>query len=139
MVRLAGQVLRCAGALRAGRAVLGVAILNLLAAALGQPAAALAAEIVTRKQTAAPINCATLQHHQLDFWVRDWRVFDANTNQLVAFDRVVKHSEGYIVEENLTFLNDMYRRPGAKVRLAEIVVNRVEGESWVQMWVDNQW
>ena len=106
---------------------------------LDSPRKARAAETMALEQTTAPATCDTPQHHQLDFWVGDWQVFDAETNQLVAFDRVEKHSEGCIVQENLTFLTDMYRRPGVKYRLAGIGVNRFDGEQWLQMWADNQW
>jgi hypothetical protein len=98
-----------------------------------------AAETMTLEQTTAPATCDTPQHHQLDFWVGEWQVFDAETNQLVAFERVEKHTEGCIVQENLTFLTDMYRRPGVKYRLAGISINRFDGENWLQMWADNQW
>jgi hypothetical protein len=98
----------------------------------GDPALAL-------EQTTAPVTCDTPAHHQMDFWVGDWQVFDPATNQLVAFDRVEKQYQGCILQETLTFLTDMYRRPGAKVRLAGIAVNRFDGESWLQMWADNQW
>jgi hypothetical protein len=98
-----------------------------------------AEETVALEQTAAPASCDTPQHHQLDFWLGDWQVFDAKTKQLVAFERVEKHTEGCIVQENLTFLTDMYRRPGVKYRLAGISINRFDGEQWLQMWADNQW
>ncbi len=114
-------------------------LLSVLAAALDSPGQARAAETMALEQTTAPATCDTPQHHQLDFWVGDWQVFDAETNQLVAFERVEKHSEGCIVQENLTFLTDMYRRPGVKYRLAGIGVNRFDGEMWLQMWADNQW
>lgn len=91
------------------------------------------------EQAAAPVKCDTPAHHQLDFWVGEWQVFDAATKQLVAFDRVEKQYQGCIVQENLTFVTDMYRRPGSNVRLAGIAVNRFDGESWLQMWADNQW
>ena len=109
------------------------------AVALDSPGQGRAAETMALEQTTAPATCDTPQHHQLDFWVGDWQVFDAETNQLVAFERVEKHSEGCIVQENLTFLTDMYRRPGVKYRLAGIGVNRFDGENWLQMWADNQW
>jgi hypothetical protein len=83
--------------------------------------------------------CDTPQHHQFDFWVGDWQVFDADTNKLVAFDRVEKHSEGCIVQQNLSFVTDLYRRPGAKYRLSGISVNRFDGEAWLELWADNQW
>jgi hypothetical protein len=101
-------------------------------AVLGEPALAL-------EQSAAPATCDTPAHHQMDFWVGDWQVFDAATNQLVAFDRVEKQYAGCILQENLTFVTDMYRRPGVKVRLAGIAVNRFDGDTWLQMWADNQW
>jgi hypothetical protein len=114
-------------------------LLSVSAVALDSPGPARAAETMALEQTTAPATCDTPQHHQLDFWVGDWQVFDTETNQMVAFDRVEKHSEGCIVQENLTFLTDMYRRPGVKYRLAGIGVNRFDGENWLQMWADNQW
>lgn len=83
--------------------------------------------------------CDTPQHHQFDFWLGDWQVFDASTDKLVAFDRVEKHSEGCIVEQNMTFVTDMYRRPGAGYRLSGMSINRYDGEQWLELWADNQW
>jgi hypothetical protein len=114
-------------------------LLSVSAVATDSPGQARAAETMALEQTTAPATCDTPQHHQLDFWVGDWQVFDAETNQLVAYERVEKHSEGCIVEENLTFLTDVYRRPGVRYRLAGIGVNRFDGENWLQMWADNQW
>jgi hypothetical protein len=127
------------------RPILSIAIasagvlLSVSAVALDSPGQARAAETMALEQTTAPATCDTPQHHQLDFWVGDWQVFDAETKQLVAFEHVEKHSQGCIVQENLTFLTDMYRRPGVKYRLAGIGVNRFDGENWLQMWADNQW
>jgi hypothetical protein len=98
-----------------------------------------AAETLTLEQSSTPATCDTPQHHQLDFWVGDWQVFDADTNRLVAFDRIEKHAEGCIVQQNLSFITDMYRRPGVKYRLAGMSINRFDGERWIQMWADNQW
>jgi hypothetical protein len=125
--------------MRLTAAARAAALAGLAAIAPGPPATALAAEAAALEQTTAPATCDTARHHQLDFWVGDWQVFDAATNQLVALDHVEKHSEGCIVQENLTFVTDMYRRPGVKYRLAGIAVNRFDGESWLQMWADNQW
>jgi hypothetical protein len=110
-------------------------------AALGVSASPilLAAESVKLEQTAAPSTCDSPQHHQFDFWVGDWLVFDADSNQLVGFDRIEKLLEGCIIQQNLTFITDMYRRPGVKYRLAGVGVSRFDGESWLQMWADNQW
>ena len=69
--------------------------------------------------------CDSPQHHQFDFWVGDWQVFDARTNQLVGFDRVEKHSRGCIVQQNLTMVTDLYRRPGVNYRMTGIGVNRI--------------
>jgi hypothetical protein len=109
------------------------------AGALGVFGAAMTAQGAGLEQTVAPSTCDTPQHHQFDFWVGDWQVFDAHTNQLVGFDRVEKHSEGCIIQQNLTLITDLYRRPGVKYRLAGISVNRFDGEAWLEMWADNQW
>jgi hypothetical protein len=108
------------------------ALAALLAASLARPAAAL-------EQTSAPATCDQPQHHQLDFWVGDWQVYDGATKKLVAYDRVAKSYEGCVIEERLAFLTDMYRRPGVNARLAGVAINRFDGESWLQMWADNQW
>jgi hypothetical protein len=83
--------------------------------------------------------CDTPQHHQFDFWVGDWRVFDASNGQLVGFDRVEKLDSGCIVQQNLTLITDLYRRPGVAYRLDGIGVNRFDGERWLELWADNQW
>jgi hypothetical protein len=109
------------------------------ATALGNTSQISVAAAAALEQSAAPSTCDTPQHHQFDFWLGDWLVFDADSNQLVGFDRVEKHSQGCIVQQNLTFLTDMYRRPGTKYRLAGIGVSRFDGDTWLQMWADNQW
>src|ERR1035438_5334320 len=106
-------------------------LLSVSAVALDSPGQARAAETMALEQTTAPATCDTPQHHQLDFWVGDWQVFDTETNQMVAFDRVEKHSEGCIVQENLTFLTDMYRRPGVKYRLPGASNKHLGGAGWV--------
>ena len=83
--------------------------------------------------------CDTPQHHQFDFWLGDWQVFDGSTDKLVAFDRVEKRYDGCVVEQNMTFLTDMYRRPGASYRLSGMSINRYDGEEWLELWADNQW
>ena len=101
---------------------------------------AISAASVGAQAAEPPIDpCDTPQHHQFDFWVGDWQVFDAKTNQLVGFDHVEKYSHGCIVQQNLSMLTDLYRRPGVAYRLAGIGVNRFDGESWLEMWADNQW
>jgi len=95
--------------------------------------------LLALEPTAAPASCDQPQHRQLDFWLGDWQVYDGTTRQLVAYDRVEKSYEGCVVEERLSFLTDMYRRPGVQARLAGLAINRFDGESWLQMWADNQW
>jgi hypothetical protein len=36
-------------------------------------------------------------------------------------------------------LTDLYRRAGVDYRMAGIGINRFDGESWLEMWADNQW
>ncbi|MDB6084184.1 MAG: hypothetical protein JWN43_2065 [Gammaproteobacteria bacterium] len=93
----------------------------------------------SRSVDSATAPCDTPQHHQFDFWVGDWQVFDAKTNQLVAFDHVEKHSHGCIVQQNLTMVTDLYRRQDVGYRMTGIGVNRFDGESWLELWADNQW
>lgn len=83
--------------------------------------------------------CASAEYHEFDFWVGDWRVYDAKTKELVAFDRVEKNAHGCIVQQNLTMITDLYRRPGLNYRMSGIGVNRFDGESWLEMWADDQW
>ena len=109
------------------------------AALLGPPVVAHAQARAPLEQSAAPATCATPEHHQLDFWLGDWQVFDGATNELVAVDHIEKHSEGCIIQQSMTFLTDMYRRPGVGHRLTGMSISRFDGEQWVQMWADNQW
>jgi hypothetical protein len=91
------------------------------------------------ERTSAPARCDSAQHHQLDFWVGDWQVFEGDSRTLVAFDHVEKRYQGCVLVEELTFLTDKYRRPGLDVRLAGMAISRFDGEYWLQMWADNQW
>ncbi len=116
-----------------------VMLLAASAATLGQWGVAQAQARAPLEQSAAPATCDTPEHHRLDFWLGDWQVFDGTTNELVAVDHIEKHSEGCIVQQNMTFLSDMYRRPGIGHRLAGMSISRFDGEQWVQMWADNQW
>ena len=113
-------------------------LLPCVVAALGM-AAAPQAPAAEQEHTTAPARCDQPPHHQLDFWLGDWQVYDTQTHALIAFDRVEKQYEGCVVIETLTFLTDLYRRSGVPVRLAGIAVNRFDGEQWLQMWADNQW
>jgi len=96
-----------------------------------------AAPAAQTQPTAGP--CDTPQHHQFDFWVGDWQVFEAKSNQLVGYDRVEKHSHGCIVQQNLTMVTDLYRGPGLGYRMSGIGVNRFDGDSWLELWADDTW
>jgi hypothetical protein len=102
--------------------------------ASGRPAPAAAA---AENSAAGP--CDTPQHHQFDFWVGDWQVFEAKSNQLVGYDRVEKQSHGCIVQQNLTMITDLYRGPGVGYRMSGIGVNRFDGENWLELWADDTW
>jgi hypothetical protein len=127
-------------------AVLGTIVMatarHAAAASLALLVAAVTAHAEARaplEQSAAPATCDTPEHHRLDFWLGDWQVFDGTTNELVAVDHIEKHSEGCIIQQTMTFLTDMYRRPGVGHRLSGMSISRFDGEQWVQMWADNQW
>jgi hypothetical protein len=126
----------------ARRHAVAALVLLLVASAvamLGPSAAAHAAARAPLEQSAAPATCDTPEHHRLDFWLGDWQVFDGTTNELVALDHIEKHSEGCIIQQTMTFVTDLYRRPGIGHRLAGMSISRFDGEQWVQMWADNQW
>jgi len=88
---------------------------------------------------ATEVPCTAAEYHEFDFWIGDWRVYDAKSNELVALDRVEKQAHGCIVQQNLTMLTDLYRRPGTAYRMSGIGVNRFDGESWLELWADDQW
>jgi hypothetical protein len=96
-----------------------------------------AAPATAEKPAAGP--CDTPQHHQFDFWVGDWQVFEAKSNRLVGYDRVEKHSHGCIVQQNLTMITDLYRGAGVGYRMSGISVNRFDGAAWLELWADDTW
>jgi len=126
---------RIVGIVRVAPAALGSAALLAWGCATAAPPAPLAAP-------AAPPGalCETAVHHQFDFWVGDWQVFDTlDHDALVGYDHVVKEADGCIVQQNLQMLSDLYRRPGVPYRMFGLSVNRFDGERWLELWADNQW
>jgi len=83
--------------------------------------------------------CAAAPYHQFDFWLGDWRVYDGTNGQLVAKDHIETQFAGCVVQQTLTFVTDMYRKPGVPYRLAGASTSRFDGRQWLQLWVDNQW
>jgi hypothetical protein len=93
-----------------------------------------------RAAEAAPAKpCDTAPYHQFDFWLGDWRVYDGTNGQLVAKDHIETQFQGCVVQQTLTFVTDMYRKPGVAYRLAGASTSRFDGQQWLQLWVDNQW
>lgn len=87
---------------------------------------------------AAPTKpCDDPVHHQFDFWLGDWQVFDAATSQLIAYDRIEKEYNGCAVVQRMTWLSDQFRRPELGYRLAGMSVNVVRDGHWLTLWVDN--
>jgi hypothetical protein len=113
------------------------AAILLTSSSLPVPAAPAAPAVPSAVPSAGP--CDTPQHHQFDFWVGDWQVFEAKSNRLVGYDRVEKHSHGCIVQQNLTMVTDLYRGPGVGYRMSGIGVNRFDGEGWLELWADDTW
>jgi hypothetical protein len=115
--------------------------LGLIITTLGVFTAASAAGAVdpVAAHPAVVVPCAAPAYHQLDFWLGDWLVYDGDTGQLVAKDRIDKRFADCVVEQNLTFISDMYLRPGVAFRLSGLSVSRFDGERWLQLWADNQW
>ena len=110
-------------------AILALAALNGLGGASGANAA----------EPGATEPCGAQVYHQFDFWIGDWLVYDGDSGKLVATDHVKKRQDGCVVEQNLAFSTDMYRRPGVAHRLSGTSVSRFDGEQWLQLWADNQW
>jgi len=90
-------------------------------------------------EPAASEPCAAAPYHAFDFWLGDWRVYDGTNGQLVAKDHIETQFAGCVVQQTMTFITDMYRRPGVAYRLAGASTSRFDGQQWLQLWVDNQW
>jgi len=104
----------------------------MLVVTVGQSAAQAADPALTKPCDAAP-------YHQFDFWLGDWRVYDGANGQLVAKDHIGSQFAGCVVQQTLTFVTDMYRKPDVAYRLAGASTSRFDGQQWLQLWVDNQW
>lgn len=83
--------------------------------------------------------CETPEEREFDFWVGDWRVVDARSGRLVGFDRVRRRLRGCVIQQSLSMLTDLYRKPGLGYRMAGMSISRFDGKAWLQMWADDQW
>ena len=81
--------------------------------------------------------CDDAAHHQFDFWLGEWLVFDATTSKLVAFDRIESQLNGCAIVQHLTWLTDQFRRPELGYRVSGMSVNVEHDGHWTTLWVDN--
>lgn len=117
------------GSVRAKAAMLGLSYAIVGGTHAGEPAKSGAPP--TRSEA-----CDTPKHKQFDFWLGDWQVFDGATNQLIAFDRVEKQFRGCVVQQDLVWLTDQFRRPDLDYRISGRSVSVMTGEGWVMLWMD---
>jgi hypothetical protein len=99
-------------------------------------AALLAAAAVSAQAQTAPAappqrpDCKAAEHHQLDYWVGEWRVFQGETE--IAASSIQSVANGCGVSEN-------YTSPGAPggpyQGLSYSAFNRIDGK-WHQFYVD---
>ena len=73
--------------------------------------------------------CRTPAHAQFDFWVGQWDVYRADTNQLVAHSLIEKLYNGCAVRENW-----MPLQGGGGGSLNSY---RPDKQEWVQVWTDS--
>jgi hypothetical protein len=83
--------------------------------------------------------CVGTEYRQFDFWIGDWKVFDGKTGKLVGHDHIHPLYNRCVIRQDLSFLGDLYRRPGSPFAVSGISISRFDGQQWVQMWADNQW
>src|SRR5215510_6708395 len=86
--------------------VSAAALFSLSAAIASTAIAAESAKVAAPVAGSAP--CDTPKHKQFDFWLGDWQVFDAASNQLIAFDRIEKQFRGCVVQQDLVWLTDQF-------------------------------
>jgi hypothetical protein len=87
--------------------------------------------------TARGSPCERPRYHEFDFWLGDWRVFDATSGELVGFDHIEKVARGCAVRQNLVFLTDIFRKPELNYRLSGSSVSVVDEDRWVMLWFDD--
>lgn len=95
-----------------------------------------AADHAADAQRAAAPPCETALHHQFDFWLGDWQVFDSATSALMGFDHIEKHLKGCAIVERLTWLSDAFSRPKLGYRPTGVGISAVQGGAWVMLWTD---
>lgn len=124
-----------ASALRLLLLLPGMLVMASPTAAAGRPGTAVRAG----SGTVAISACDTPEDRQFDFWLGDWRVIDAHSGRLVGFDQVRGRLGGCVIQQSLTMLTDLYRKPALGYRMAGMSISRFDGQAWLQMWADDQW
>lgn len=82
--------------------------------------------------------CNDQVHAQFDFWIGDWQVFDAESDELIGFDRIARIFDGCVVRQEWTQFNDAFRPEGGYGRLrGESLFSVMNDGLWRQTWVDN--
>ena len=80
--------------------------------------------------------CNDPVHRQFDFWLGDWQVFDGQTGQLVAFDRIDKELNGCVMVQHLVWLSDEFRKPELPYRPSGMSWSVVQDGHWLMLWAD---
>jgi hypothetical protein len=77
-----------------------------------------------------PTLCHNPEHAQFDFWVGQWDVYRADTNQLVAHSLIERLYNGCAVRENWMPLKGQGSDGGS------LNSYRPDAKQWVQFWTD---
>ena len=89
--------------------------------------AALAARLVTA-QPASPPSCASPEHHQFDFWIGRWDVFDTRTHERAGASIIESVYGGCTLREN-------WSEPGFTG--GSLNTYDATGRRWHQTWTDS--
>ncbi|TNE57241.1 MAG: hypothetical protein EP340_09160 [Alphaproteobacteria bacterium] len=81
--------------------------------------------------------CTSEMLKAFDFWLGEWQVFDKESGKLIAYDRVEKDLGNCVVTERWTSLDDTFRNASAPFRMRGMSLSALDGQGWVQIWVDN--
>ena len=82
--------------------------------------------------------CSDAAHAQFDFWLGDWQVFAAKSEELAGFDRITRILDGCALRQEWTQFNDEFKPDGGDARLRgeSLFALRNDG-TWRQTWVSN--
>jgi hypothetical protein len=86
----------------------------------------------------AAVQCQDLRHQEFDFWLGDWSVFDAVTDDFVAFTRVQKILDGCGIAEHTVFFVDRFGLPSSGNVLTGEGVSVMDSRGWLMLYADNK-